>query len=408
MKTLLQINTVINSGSTGRIAEDIGQLVISKGWESYIAYGRNDKESKSEKIKIGSKFDILWHVLMTRIFDKHGFFSKISTRKLIKEIKRIKPDIIHLHNIHGYFINIELLFNYLSNAKIPVIWTLHDCWSFTGHCTHFAYVGCEKWKTQCSECPQRKEYPASIFIDRSHQNYINKKKVFNSVDNLQIVTVSKWLENTLRQSFLKNKKIFTINNGIDLNVFQPNEDIHTVKSRFNLDNKFILLAVASVWIEKKGLYELIKLSNFLVENEILVLVGQIKENVKLPSNILNIQRIEVLEELADLYSCSNVVMNLSFQETFGMTTVEGFACGTPSIVYKCTASPELIKDKTGFIITPGDFHAIREALNIIKINKREYYLENCRSRAVEFYNKNERYNEYISLYEDLFNTKKLN
>ena len=173
-----------------------------------------------------------------------------------------------------------------------------------------------------------------------------------------------------------------------------------VKAKYNLENKFILLAVASAWIEKKGLYELLKLSDYLLENEILVLVGLTKENVKLPSNILNIQRIEVLKELADLYSCANVVMNLSFQETFGMTTVEGLACGTPSIVYKCTASPELISDQTGFIITPGDFHAMREALNVIKTNKKEYYLENCRRRAVELYNKDEKYLDYFSVYEN--------
>ena len=222
MKTLLQINTTGNFGSTGRIAEELGNYVRSKGWKSYIAFARNPAKSESGLIKIGSKFDILWHVLMTRLFDKHGFFSILSTKKLIKKIRKIEPDIIHLHNIHGYFINVELLFHFLSNAKIPVVWTLHDCWSFTGHCTHFSYIGCDKWKTQCFECPQQKEYPASIFLDRSHKNYIDKRKIFNSVDNLQIITVSNWLENTLRQSFLKNHKFFTINNGFDLSVFTTN------------------------------------------------------------------------------------------------------------------------------------------------------------------------------------------
>ena len=401
MKTLLQINTIGNSGSTGRIVEEIGQFAIDNGWKSYIAFARNAKKSASELIKIGNKIDILWHVLQTRLFDKHGFASNRATKRLIKEIIEIKPDVIHLHNLHGYFLNVEILFNFLASTNIPIIWTLHDCWTFTGHCTHFAYVGCDKWKTQCLKCPQKKEYPASKFIDNSFENFKTKKKLFNSLKELQIVTVSKWLEEIVKQSYLQVYNISTVNNGVDINIFCPKEETQKFKSKYNLDDKFILLAVASAWIERKGLNELVKLSEFLEDDEILIMVGQIRDNIKLPLNIINIKKIEDLNELSEIYAAANVIMNLSYQETFGMTTVEGFACGTPSIVYNCTASPELITFNTGYVVSPGDFIGIRKALDKIKLNKPEFYSVNCRKRAVDFYNKNDRYNEYFSIYENI-------
>lgn len=407
MKTLLQINTTGNSGSTGRIAEEIGQNAINKGWKSYIAIARNSKSSASELMIIGNRVDILWHVFQTRLFDNHGFASIRATENLIKEIIKISPDIIHLHNLHGYYLNIETLMNFLAQSNIPVIWTLHDCWAFTGHCTHFAYVGCEKWKTQCFKCPQKHEYPKSKFKDNSFENYFIKTKLFNSISNLHIVTVSKWLEKIVRQSYLQLNNIRTINNGVDINLFHPKEDTHKTKVKYNLGDKFVLLAVASAWIEKKGLYEYLKLSRLLKDDEILIMVGQIRDKINLPTNIINIKRIEDLNELADLYSAANVIMNLSFQETFGLTTVEGFSCGTPSIVYNCTASPELIDANSGFVVSPGDFITLRAALETIKFNKKEYYSINCRNRAVDLYNKNDRYNEYIAIYEKLLKNSEL-
>lgn len=407
MKILLQINTIGNSGSTGRIAEEIGQFAINEGWKSYIAIARNIKRSDSKLIRIGSKIDIFWHVIITRIFDKHGLASKKATKRLIKEIIRINPDIIHLHNLHGYYLNFKVLFDFLATSNIPVVWTLHDCWAFTGHCTHFAYIGCDKWKTQCLNCPQTREYPSSRLIDNSYNNYKLKKEIFNSLSNLHIVTVSRWLEDIVKKSFLNKNKISTINNGIDINIFYPKFETQKVNDEYGLDNKFILLGVASIWIDKKGLYEYIKLSEFLRKDEVLILIGHITDSkIVLPSNIININKIEDINLLADFYSTANVVMNLSFQETFGMTTVEGFACGTPSIVYNCTASPELITSSTGFIITPSDFKSIRIALDEIRVNKKEYYSLNCRKRAIDFYNKNDRYSEYFSIYNNLKSNSK--
>ena len=219
MNKLLQINSVVNTGSTGRIAEDIGAYVKTKGWESYIAYGRYGNESSSKLIKVGTKLSNYWHLLITRLFDKHGFGSKFATQKLIKQIEELEPDLIHLHNLHGYYVNINILFNYLSTKSIPVVWTLHDCWAFTGHCAYFDIVKCDKWKTECNKCPQKTIYPASILFDRSRKNFHHKKKLFNTPQNLTLVPVSNWLNNFLSNSFLHSISTNVIYNGLDLKKF---------------------------------------------------------------------------------------------------------------------------------------------------------------------------------------------
>ena len=272
MKKLLQINSVVNSGSTGRIAEEIGQTAIAAGWESYIAYGRNNRPSQSKLIKIGSDLDIKMHGLQTRLFDRHGLGSKSATQELVEKIEKIKPDIIHLHNIHGYYINIEILFKYLQNTNIPVVWTFHDCWPITGHCSYFSFVGCDKWKTQCFSCPQKTDYPASWFIDRSEKNFNLKKKLFTSLPNVTLVPVSKWLYGILEESFLQNYPLKVIHNGINTEVFRPSTG-DAFRAKHHFDNKFILLGVASVWSPRKGLKDFIALSKVLNNDFQIVLVG---------------------------------------------------------------------------------------------------------------------------------------
>jgi len=403
MKTLLQINTVVNSGSTGRIAEEIGQTVKLSGWKSYIAYGRHARTSQSELIKIGSDWDIMMHGLQTRLFDRHGFASIAATRKFVKQIKKIKPDIIHLHNIHGYYINIEILFRYLKDANIPVVWTFHDCWPMTGHCAHFTFVGCDKWKTQCYECPQKKDYPSSYFLDRSKQNHKQKRKLFTSVNDITIVPVSNWVGEILKQSYLKDYPIRVINNGIDVNVFSPQSG-DGIRLKYGLADKFILLGVATEWGRRKGLHDFIELSKTLKDDEIIILVGLKEDQIKiLPENIIGITRTESTQELVEFYSSADVVMNISYEETFGLTTVEGFACGTPGIVYNTTASPELVDDSTGLIVDPGDIKGLVKAITQIKEKGKQSYSEACVKRAHRLYRKEDRYREYIELYEELLN-----
>jgi len=401
MKKLLQINSVINSGSTGRIAEEIGQMAIKSGWVSYIAYGRNERPSTSNLIRIGNDKDVKLHGLQTRLFDRHGLSSRKATSDFIKQIDNIKPDIVHLHNIHGYYINIEVLFHYLKNANVPVVWTFHDCWPITGHCSHFSYVGCEKWKSQCFECPQKSGYPASYFIDRSKKNYILKKELFNSLPNLTLVPVSQWLSGVLEESFLQNYPIKVINNGINTEVFKPSLS-SDFRNKYGLKDKFILLGVASVWEERKGLKDFIELSKLLDSDYQIVLVGLTKKQIELlPKNILGIERTESVYALADIYASADIVLNLSYEETFGLTTVEGFACGTPGIVYNATASPELIEESTGIVVEQGNMNKLVEAIYTIKNNGKQYYSDACVNRAHRLYKKEDRYKEYIQLYNEL-------
>ena len=401
MKKLLQINSVVNSGSTGRIAEEIGQTAIAAGWESYIAYGRNDGQSESHLIHIGNDRDIKLHGLQTRLLDRHGLGSKGATIDFIKKLEYIKPDIFHLHNIHGYYINIEILFNYLIKVEIPVVWTFHDCWPITGHCSHFTYVGCDKWKTQCFECPQKRGYPASYFIDRSKKNYILKKELFNSLSNLTLVPVSQWLSGVLKESFLQNYPIRVINNGINTEVFKPSLS-SDFRNKYGLEDKFIMIGVATSWGERKGLKDYIELSKILESEFQIVLVGLNKKQIEqLPNNILGIERTDNVGELADIYSSADLVLNLSYEETFGLTTVEGFVCGTPGIVYNATASPELIDVSTGIVVEQGNINKLTEAIYSIKKKGKEYYSEACVNRAYRLYKKEDRYKEYIDLYESL-------
>lgn len=402
MPKLLQISIEVNSGSVGRIAEQIGQKAIENGWKSYITYARNNLPSKSKLIKIGNKLGVYFHGLMTRITDKHAFYSTYATKKLITQIQKIKPDIIHLHHLHGYFINIKILFEYLSKANIPIVWTFHDCWSFTGHCTHFEYVGCNKWKTECFQCPQKKEYPASYIIDRSKKNYRQKRELFNSVQNMTIVPVSYWLGDLVKQSFLNNYSIQVIQNGIDLEIFKPYSNLDDIKHKYNLSNQFVILGVASAWEPRKGLNEFIKLNHLLKNNEQIILVGLSKKQKKqLPSSIIGIERTENVHQLAELYSLADVFVNPTFEDTFPTTNLEALACGTPVITYKTGGSVEAVNEETGLIVEKGNIEKLWQGVRHIQDKERGYYVSKCRDRAIKYYNKLNRFSDYIELYNNL-------
>ena len=267
MKTLFQINVVANSGSTGHIAEELGRLVIASGWKSYIAYGRWACPSQSMLIRVGTRFDLFVHGLKSMFFDRHGFGSRRATLHLISKIEKIKPDIIHLHNLHGYYLNCEVLFDYLSTAKIPVVWTLHDCWSFTGHCVHFQNIGCEKWQTGCFACPNIRDYPKALGCDNSRMNFIEKKRLFTSVERMMIVPVCNWLSDMLSKSYLSQIKRQTIVNGIDLEMFTPKGNRDVIKSNLGVGTQYMILAVATVWGITKGFDDLIYLNSLLPDKE---------------------------------------------------------------------------------------------------------------------------------------------
>lgn len=398
---ILQINSVVNSGSTGRIAEEIGQTAIDAGWKSYIAYGRNERPSQSELIKIGSDWDIKIHGLQTRLFDRHGLASKSATKAFVDEVKKIKPDIVHLHNIHGYYINIEILIDCLKELNCPVVWTLHDCWSITGHCSNFTFVGCEKWKTECNSCPQIKSYPASWGVDRSKKNFHLKKGLFNSLSNLTLVPVSNWLAEIIGESFLQSVPVRVIHNGINTKVFRPTDE-NVFREKYNLQHKFIMVGVASVWSQRKGLKDFVELSRVLDSVYKIVLVGLSRKQIEeLPDNIIGIERTESVEELAEIYSTGDVFLNPTYEDNFPTTNLEALACGTPVISYNTGGSPEAIDESTGIVVEQGDIQGLVDAINVIKDNGKQFYSDACVSRAHRLYKKEDRFKEYLELYEEL-------
>ncbi|HAQ71100.1 MAG TPA: glycosyl transferase [Flavobacteriales bacterium] len=402
MKTIVQINSVINKGSTGRICQGIGLQAQENGWDNHIVFGRKSNSTDLNTYDIGSTFSFIQHLGASLLFDAHGKGSRNSTLKLCNWLDEIKPDVVHLHNVHGYYLHVPSIVSYLREKKISVVWTLHDCWSFTGHCSYYSDINCEKWKTECHKCPKTKNYPKSLFIDNSSHNYRWKKKLFSNWEQLEIVTVSKWLEHEVRKGFLKAENIRTIYNGVDKNIFHPSHDLTRINKKFDLEQKFVALAAATAWSETKGLKDYIKLASYLREDEVIVLIGLDLNTIKnLPKGIIGLHRTENQTELAEWYTRANVVLNLSTQETFGMTSIEGFACGTPSIVYNTTASPELVDEGTGVVIEPHDLDAVYDNMVKIKNNQLAITKEKCLARVENNFDSKKQFNKYIELYESL-------
>ena len=404
MPKLLQINPVLRlSTSTGRIMREIGETAMEHGWESYVAYsqGRDGvMECTSQIIPVGNKVDVAMHALGTRILDRHGLCSKCSTEKFVEQIVSRDPDIIHIHNIHGYFLNYKILFDYLRDSNKKVVWTVHDCWLYTGHCYHYASANCQKWQTGCQKCEQKGKFPASWFVDRSEKNYRDKKAAFTSLsrDNFVIVPVSEWMRKEMSASFLRDCKIQVIHNGIDLEKFRPvKSDI--LREKYGVTERVVYLGVASIWVKEKGLNDLIKMAQLLGGEERIVIVGKIpKKGIKFPDKITHIPCTEDVNELVELYSCSTVLLNPTWQDNYPTVNLEATACGCPVVSYRTGGSPETIDFCTGKIVDQGSveqmFHAARE----ISKKNREDIRNKCVEYARQNFSKKDRYKDYIDLY----------
>lgn len=392
MPTILHINAVANQGSTGKIAEQIGCMVKRQGWRSVMAYGRWSRGSESELIRIGTKCDVWFHALESRFCDNSGLCSTSATRRFIERIKEITPDIIHLSNIHGYYINYQILFEFLKKYGKPVVWTLHDCWPITGHCAYFDYPKCEKWKSGCGDCPCLDKYPSSLFYDRSHINYIDKKSAFLGMPNLILVPVSFWLEKLLKESFMKDVPMKMIHNGIDLTNFKP-----LPKPK---DGKFRIIGVSNVWEPRKGLPDVLKLREVLSGEYEITLVGLTKKQMStLPVGIRGISRTDSQQELARLYAEADVLINPTYEDNYPTVNLEALACGTPVVTYKTGGAPESVTPETGHIIEQGD--VITMANVIMKMKETPLSSESCRQYAIEHFDKDLCFKKYIELYERL-------
>lgn len=393
---VFEINSV-SYGSTGRIMFQIADAVKSIGGIAYTS--SSFTKSRGEQFpdtyyRIGGVIGKTEHIIFAKLSGLHGCYSHFSTYKLIQRIKQVKPDVIHLHNLHGWYLNWKMLFDYLKRAGIPVVWTLHDCWAFTGHCPHFTAIGCEKWKTGCYACRLYKSYPG-CFFDDSHFQYNYKKQCFTGMPNLTIVTPSQWLADLVKQSYLKDYNTVVINNGIDLTKFYPRTS--NFRAKHGLKDQIILLGVAFDWTPKKGLNEFKRLAEDLPKEYVIVLVG-VSESVakSLPDRIISIACTQSQEELAEIYSVADIFVNPTLEDNFPTVNLEALACGTPVITYYTGGSSESLTEETGKVVPYKKYEALKNAVIEMR-NAKALMSESCIERA-QLYDRKDAYNKYIELY----------
>lgn len=391
---VVQINATCGYGSTGKIALDISRLLNKKGIENYILYVGN-KSDYENGINYGSKTYLKIQALKTRILGNYGFNSKIITRKLINHLKKIQPDIVHLHNIHGHNVNLSILFKYLKKSSIKVIWTFHDCWAFTGTCTHFDYIKCARWKTGCSHCPQNN---MSWLFDRTNYMYNTKKKLFTQLPDMTIVTPSKWLAGMIEQSFFNKYSVEVINNGIDLAVFKPTQS--DFRKKYNIGNKKILLGVAMGFGERKGFNYYLELAKLIDNDTCIVLVGVPQEKKdQLPENIIGITRTADQMELAGIYTAADYFINCTLEDSFPTVNLEALACGTPVITFNTGGSVECVDEETGAVIEQGDVKSI--ITEIDRLSQINNISKKCIEKAEKFYDTNKCFLRYIEIYKNM-------
>lgn len=359
MKVLL-INAVCGTGSTGKICAQLAEEFRREGHAVKIAYGRDGfvpEQFQKYAVRIGSDLDVRLHGIFTRLTDRHGFASNSATRRFLRWAEDYDPDLLWLHNIHGYYLNIELLFQWIkSRPHMQVKWTLHDCWSFTGHCAYFDFAGCERWKTGCHDCPQKKAYPATALLDSSRGNFQKKRQLFTGVKRMTLVTPSQWLADLVKESFLKEYPVEVVYNTINTDIFQPTDS--DFRQKHGLENKKIILGVASVWEKRKGLEDFITLAGMLSDSWRIVLVGLTAQQAKeMPGNVITIPRTNSPQELAQIYTAADVFVNPTYEDNYPTVNLEAQACGTRVVTYATGGSPETL-NAAGICVPKGDVSAL--------------------------------------------------
>jgi len=396
---VLQINSINGIRSTGRFCYELADYLNKSNIDGYIAYSIGTPYEKG--YMIGSLIEKKLHGLLSRILGTQAYFSKKGTRKLLNYMDELKPDIVHIGNLHSNYINLILLLSYLARNDIATVITLHDCWFYTGKCCHYTVQNCFKWQSECHNCPRIRRDNKSWFFDRSKMMYHDKKRLLENIPRLAIVGISDWLTNEAMKSFLTSANIITrIYNWIDLDIFRPVSSI-AVRRKMGLENKFIILGVASSWSNAKGLDKFIELSEKISNNMIIILVGNISAKVNIPNNIIHIDETHNTTELVEYYSMADVFVNLSLEETFGNVTAEALACGTPAIVLNSTANPELIGDGCGYVVGKNDYNKVKEHIADIYKRGKGSYSAQCIAYAKNNFSKDRRIFDYINLYKKL-------
>ena len=395
-KRILYINESLNTGSTGHIVEHLGLAAQQAGYECLVAHGaRYVKESQLPSFSFSTVCEEYVHGGLSMGFNAHGLGSYRATKRLIARIEQYRPHLIHLHNIHGYYLHYPSLFAYLKASGIPVIWTLHDCWAMTGRCAHFTAQNCHQWETGCSHCPSYKDYPRSLVSFGVERNYQLKKNSFASLTNMTVVPVSQWLEQIVRQSFLSHCQVQTIYNGINTSVFHP----MPIEKK---DDKIHLLGVASQWTETKGWSDWLQLAQRLGGAYRITLVGVTEAQKKmLPHNCMGITRTDNIDQLVHYYSEADIYVNLAHQEAFGLTLIEAMACGTPCISYRTTAIPEIITPEVGVCVQDGNIDEVQTAIQKFGRQMKKEKSNRCRQYVQTLFDEQSNIAQYMALYDQI-------
>lgn len=395
---VLQINAVLEYGSTGRNAIELSDFLEKNGHESWIAYSKCLKPTKNS-YRINSDFDAKFHGLMSRITGLQGYFSYFATKKFINFMKKEKFDIVILGNLHGNFINLPLLFKYFCKYDVPVVVVLHDCFMYTGKCCHYTTNNCFMWQNECKNCAFFRNDNPSWFFDRTKKMFSLKKAYYDKTDKLAVIGVSKWITSEAKKSMLRNAKIIEcIYNWVDLNTFfsQKND----LKNKYQIADKFVILGVASGWSENKGIEKFYELSDNLPNDCQIVLVGK-NNNKKICENISYIDETHDVFELVQIYNMADMFLNLSLEESFGKVSAEALSCGLPVVTTSATANPELIGENCGYVLENRNIDTILKYINIVKENKKEFYSDCARKFAEESFDREKNSEKYFDVFNEL-------
>lgn len=393
---VLQINETWDEGGCGTIVKGISDLLVKHGYESAVAYKKGERPDYIVSVELYNLFEEKRHAIMARIADREGHYSTKATKNLIEFIEDYSPDIIHLHSLLLHYLNYPMLFSYLSKISTPVVWTLHDCWAITGHCINFEQVSCEKWLQECTKCPLKTSFPRSLFLDRSSENYREKSKLYGDMDNLYIVTPSKWLADKVNRSILKDKPLKVIHNGIDLELYKPMTS--DIRKRYNIGDRKLLLASSCYWNKMKGYSLLCDIAEKIDSDYVLAVIGN-KDEALLPENVISIPYIKIKEQMVEWYSAADVFVNPTMGDNFPTVNIEALSCGTPVVTCNTGGSPEIAGNTFGRIVYSKSAEEFIEKIK--ECIACDYSPDDCRSYAQKHYDKNIQLNEYLDLYRSL-------
>lgn len=399
---VLQINTVHAIKSTGRTCSEVEKALLRHGHECCTAYGNGPKNMGPNSYQIDTRAEYLFHNMMSRLTGLEGYFSYFATKRLIHFIRTSKPNVIHLRNLHGHYLNLPMLFRFLAKADIPVVQNLHDCWAYTGGCCYYTTQGCDRWKTECHDCPKKKQYPKSYFFDWSRKMRRDKEKWYGGIKNLTVVGVSKWISDEAKQSFLGKTDVRYIYNWINRDVFHPYDENAETRRKYRIpEDKFVILGVSSIWAEGSPRYEdFMKLAQQIDDSQIVVMVGSAASDLT-TEKIVHIPFVSDIQELAKLYSCADTYIHCSVEDTFGKVIAEAMSCGTPVVVYDVTACPELVKEGCGFVVEPRNVNAVLRCIHEIQSGQSTDYRENCVKNVTESFDYERNTEKLIALYQSV-------